>query len=115
MNPKVTDYLNALSQPWQAEVCTRLRALLTEIPGVDEAYKWNSPFYLVNGKQFASFSAFAKHVRLNLFNASGLTAPEGFFDASSTDERRALVVRAADDVDYGTLAKMLDQVADSLR
>ena len=111
MNPKVT----ALSQPWQAEVCTRLRTLLREIPGADEDYKWNSPFYLVNGKQFASFSAFAKHVRLNIFNASGLEADDGFFDDSSTDERRALVIRAGDDPDYATLEKLLHQVAATLR
>ena len=115
MNHKVTDYIEAVSQPWQADVCTRLRALLTGLPDVDENYKWNSPFYLVGTTQFASYSAFAKHIRLNVFNASGLEVPEGLFDPSSTDDRKALVIREGDDVDYGTLGALLDAHARSLR
>jgi hypothetical protein len=115
MNQKVTDYLESISQSWQVDVCARLRELLTGLPGVSEDYKWNSPFYLVGTTQFASYGAFAKHVRLNIFNASGLAAPEGLFDPSSTDERRAVLIRAGDDVDYGTLGTLLGEHARALR
>lgn len=62
---------------WKGELVRALDALIvTTVPGVRKAVKWNSPFYGVPGQGwFVSLHVFAKYVKLTFFKGTSLTPP----------------------------------------
>ena len=59
---------------WKSEVGRRLDALITSnVPGVQKAVKWNSPFYGVAGQGwFLATHTFAHYVRVTFFRGTSL-------------------------------------------
>ena len=59
---------------WKQDIGKRLDAIIAhEVPGVEKAVKWNSPFYGVEKDSwFASFHCFASYVKVSFFRGSSL-------------------------------------------
>jgi hypothetical protein len=54
MNKDVTAFIDSINQPWQVEVCNRLRQMVHQsIPDVDERIQYRKPHFLKNGKYAA--------------------------------------------------------------
>ncbi|MAQ16360.1 MAG: histidine kinase [Sandaracinus sp.] len=72
----VRAYLAAMPG-WKGEVGQALHALvLAEVPGVQQAVRWNSPFYGVEGQGwFLSFHCFTKYVKVTFFAGAELDPP----------------------------------------
>ncbi|GLV55407.1 hypothetical protein KDH_22510 [Dictyobacter sp. S3.2.2.5] len=56
MNPEVTEYIEKIDQPWQVEVCNRLRQLILQtVAEVDEVKLYNRPHYKKNEQYLCVF------------------------------------------------------------
>lgn len=53
------------ARPILIEVRRRLHAA---VPGLEETIKWNAPFFLFDGRIFASMAGFKAHVKVLLWN-----------------------------------------------
>jgi hypothetical protein len=62
---------------WKHEACRRIDAVVSaQIPAVEKAVKWNSPFYGVEKDcWFLSFHCFDKYVKLTFFRGAELAPP----------------------------------------
>ena len=62
---------------WKSDLGRRLDALVVSaVPHVRKAVRWNSPFYGVEGQGwFLSFHCFTKYVKVTFFNGASLTPP----------------------------------------
>ena len=60
---------------WKHKACRRIDAIVSaEVPGVEKAVKWNSPFYGVEKDcWFLSFHCFDKYVKVTFFRGSDLS------------------------------------------
>lgn len=71
------------AQPILAELRKRLHAA---VPGLDETIKWNAPFFLLDGRIFASMAGFKAHTKVLLWNPEFKSAMPKSFDFTSLDE-----------------------------
>lgn len=85
-DPRVDAYIQK-AQPFARPLLTELRARLhATVKGLDETIKWSSPFFLLDGRIFASIAGFKAHVKLNLWKADFKSAMPEALDASTLDE-----------------------------
>lgn len=108
-NAAVQAYIAAMPE-WKRDIGKRLDALIVrQVPKVQKAIKWNSPFYGLAGKGwFLSFHVFAKYVKVTFFKGTSLRpVPPG---ASTHKEVRYLDIRE-DDFDQAQTAKWIKQAA----
>jgi hypothetical protein len=85
-DPRVDAYIQK-AQPFARPLLTELRVRLHgTVKGLEETIKWNSPFFLLDGRIFASIAGFKAHVKLNLWKADFKSAMPEAFDASTLDE-----------------------------
>ena len=72
----VRAYLDAVPG-WKQAACRRIDAIVSEeVPGVEKAVKWNSPFYgLEKDCWFLSFHCFDKYVKVTFFRGADLSPP----------------------------------------
>jgi hypothetical protein len=111
MNQAVTDYIAKLDQPWQAEICNRIRQIIYQsMPQVEERIQYGKPHYLKNGKYAYVLGPAKGWVSLTIFNAGALEAPDGFFEPGDSD-RKTVKIRQGQAVDYEFLAKLIQQTA----
>lgn len=106
----VQAYIAAMPD-WKRDVGRRLDALIvSNVPDVHKAVKWNSPFYGVEGQGwFLSFHCFTKHVKVAFFRGTSLRPlPPG---ASKSDETRYLDIHQDDPIDDAQLARWIRQAA----
>jgi hypothetical protein len=97
---------------WKSDAGRRLDALIVStVPGVRKAVKWNSPFYGVEGQGwFLSFHTFTKYIKVTFFRGTSLQpVPPG---ASKHAEVRYLDIREDDELDEARLAAWIRQAAD---
>ena len=97
---------------WKRDVGRRLDALIvTHVPGVRKAVKWNSPFYGVEGQGwFLNFHAFTNYVKVAFFRGTSLRpVPPG---ESKHKEVRYLDIRKDNEVDEAQLATWIRQAAE---
>jgi hypothetical protein len=112
MSQEVTAYIQNLKQPWQVEVCNRIRQVIHQsIPDVVERIQYGKPHYLQNGKYACVLSATKAGVNFTIFNATTLTAPEGVFEPGGSPDRKTIKIRDGQDVDYELLATLVHQAA----
>ncbi len=69
----VQAYIDAMPD-WKRDVGKRLDALIVRnVPNVQKAVKWNSPFYGIEGNGwFLSFHVFTRYVKVTFFNGASL-------------------------------------------
>ncbi|NEW09191.1 DUF1801 domain-containing protein [Paenibacillus sp. SYP-B3998] len=113
MNQEVTDFIEALKEPWQGELCARLREVVYQtIPDIQERIQYKKPHFLKNGKYAAVISTSKDAVSFTIFNASELALPEGLFDGPP--ERKTIKLRQGQTVDTDQLSQLLSQAASTL-
>ncbi|MFD0715338.1 DUF1801 domain-containing protein [Paenibacillus sp. GCM10027626] len=113
MNQEVTDFIEALKEPWQGELAAGLREVVRQaIPDVQERMQYKKPHFLKNGKYAAVISTSKDAVSFTIFNAAALELPENKFDGPP--ERKTWKLRKGDTFDSGQLAEWLSQASGSL-
>ncbi|MFD8532528.1 DUF1801 domain-containing protein [Streptosporangium canum] len=114
MNDDVTQYINK-TQPWQIDVCEKLRAMIGEtIPGVEERLQYGRPHYLKNGHYAVVISVAKAKVSFMVFNATDVPEVKGFLRAMGAGERKTADIKEGDDVDYDALAGILEKTTATL-
>ena len=114
MSDDVTQYINK-AQPWQADVCEKLRALVAQtIPDVEERLQYGKPHYLKNGQHAAVIAVAKDKVSFMVFNATDVPEVKGFLRALGNGERKAVDIKEGQDVDYGAVAGILEKTATAL-
>jgi hypothetical protein len=113
MNEEVAVFIEALKEPWQRELATKLRELVHQaIPDVQERIQYKKPHFLKNGKYAAVISTSKEAVSFTIFNASSLNLPEGMFDGPP--ERKTLKLRQGATIDNAALAAWLTEASSTL-
>ena len=75
-DPRVDDYI-ANAAPFARAPLEHVRAAMhAALPDVTEAIKWSHPFYLLDGKPFASMAAFNAHCSLGFWKGGRPIAEE---------------------------------------
>ena len=75
----VQAYIAAIPE-WKSAVGAQLdRIIMAEVPAVQKAVKWNSPFYGLEGQGwFLSFHCFTRYIKVTFFRGTSLEpAPAG--------------------------------------
>ncbi|ANE45795.1 hypothetical protein SY83_05200 [Paenibacillus swuensis] len=113
MSNEVTEFIEALKEPWQLELSTSLRELVHRaIPDVQERIQYKKPHFLKNGKYAAVISTSKDAVSFTIFNATGLELPESMFDGPP--ERKTLKLRKGDRFDSAQLVTWVGEAASVL-
>jgi hypothetical protein len=97
---------------WKRDVGRRLDALIVStVPNVCKAVKWNSPFYGIKGQGwFLSFHVFTRYVKVGFFRGMSLRPlPPG---PSKQDEARYLDIRENDRLDEELVASWIKQASE---
>jgi len=107
VNDDVTGYI-AKTQPWQAEVCTRLREMVHRaVPGLEEALQYGKPHFLRDGRHAAAIHVARDKVSFMMFDAAGIATVPGLLRSLGNGDRKAVDIREGDDVDYDVIAGIL--------
>jgi hypothetical protein len=96
---------------WKQDVGRRLDALIVSaVPKVHKAVKWNSPFYGIEGKGwFLSYHCFDRYVKVTFFRGTSLRPmPPG---ESKTPETRYLDIHEDDHPDDKQLKAWVKQAS----
>jgi hypothetical protein len=113
MNQEVTAFIESINQPWQVEICNRLRQLVHQsIPNVEERIQYKKPHFLKNGKYAAVISPSKDAISFMIFNVADLELPKGSFEGPP--ERKWVKIRDGQSTDYDMLANILVQASSSL-
>lgn len=107
----VRTYIEAMPG-WTRGLGRRLDALVAQnVPGVQMAVKWNSPFYGVKGKGwFLSFHVFTRYVKVTFFNGASLSPlPPGGTEKSK--EARWIDLHEGEALDEARMAEWVRQAA----
>ncbi len=98
---------------WKRDVGRRLDALIVStVPNVRKAMKWNSPFYGMEGQGwFLSFHCFTKYVKVAFFRGTSLRPlPPG---ESKNKDTRYLDIHEDDQLDQELVASWIRQASKS--
>jgi hypothetical protein len=113
MNQDVTAFIESINQPWQVEVCNRLRQMVHQsIPDVEERIQYRKPHFLKNGKFAAVITPSKDAVSFMIFNLADLELQKGLFEGPP--ERKWIKIREGQSTDYEMLNKLLVQASSSL-
>jgi hypothetical protein len=113
MNQDVTVFIESIDQPWQIEVCNRLRKMVHQsIPDVEERIQYKKPHFLKNGKYAAVITPSKDAISFMIFNVANLELQKGLFEGSP--ERKWIKIRDGQSTDYEMLSKLLVQASSSL-
>jgi hypothetical protein len=97
---------------WKSEVGRRPDALIVStVPDVRKAVKWNSPFYGIEGRGwFVSFHCYTNYVKVTFFQGASLRPlPPG---ESKSKDVRYLDIRAHDPLDEELVGSWMRQAAE---
>ncbi|HEX2721642.1 MAG TPA: DUF1801 domain-containing protein [Gemmatimonadaceae bacterium] len=106
----VQDYIAAMPG-WKRDVGRQLDALIVStVPDVRKAVKWNSPFYGMKGKGwFVSFHCFTNYIKVTFFDGVSLRpVPPGH---SKHKNVRYLDIRQNDQLDIARFKRWVDQAS----
>lgn len=113
MSQEVTEFIEKVKEPWQAQLCQDLRQVIRNaIPDASERIQYNKPHFLKNKKYVAVISTSKAAVSFTIFNASGLELPEGLFDGPP--ERKTIKFRNGEQLDGEFLTSLLKQATSTL-
>ena len=96
---------------WKCELGKRLDALIVRnVPDVQKAVKWNSPFYGVEGQGwFLGLHTFTRYVKVAFFRGASLRPlPPG---ASKGKDTRYIDIHEGDELDEAQMADWVKQAA----
>lgn len=109
-NGPVQDYVAAMPG-WKRDVGLRLDELIVStVPQVHKAVKWNQPFYGVKDDGwFLSFRCYTKYVQVQFFRGTSLDPMPP--KPSKHDEVRYLDIREDDELDVDQLRSWIEQAS----
>jgi hypothetical protein len=114
MNQQVTEYIENIKLPWQAEICTQLREIILKaIPDTEERIQYGKPHFLKKGKYAAVLGTAKGWVSFTIFNATSVEGPDGLFEDGAPD-RKTVKIKEGQTVDYALLGKLLAQAANTI-
>ncbi|MER9453687.1 DUF1801 domain-containing protein [Mesorhizobium sp. M0478] len=96
---------------WKSDVGRRIDALIVSaVPGVCKAVKWNSPFYGIEGEGwFLSLHCFTRYVKVAFFRGTSLDpVPPG---GSRQKEVRYLDIHEGEEIDEARFASWVNQAS----
>lgn len=113
MSQEVTDYIEAINEPWKKELSVQLRELVHQaIPDVQERIQYKKPHFLKEGKYAAVISISKDAVSFTIFNTTELELPENMFDGPA--ERKTVKLKNGSTIDTDQLASWVSQAASTL-
>ena len=114
MNQQVTEYIENIKLPWQADICNQLRQTIQQaVPDVEERIQYGKPHFLKNGKYAAVVGTAKGWVSFTIFNAQSIEGPDGLFEAGDP-ARKTVKICEGQAVDYALLGKLLAQAANTI-
>jgi hypothetical protein len=82
-DPRVDAYIQK-AQPFARPILTELRKRLhAAVPGLTETIKWSAPFFLLDGRIFASIAGFKAHAKALLWKAEFKSAMPAAISATT--------------------------------
>ncbi|MFS0723584.1 DUF1801 domain-containing protein [Paenibacillus sp. 1P07SE] len=112
MSQEITDFIAAVQESWQRELCTSLREVVhAAIPDVQERIQYKKPHFLKNGKYAAVISTSKDAVSFTIFNTTELSLPEGF---DGPPERKTIKLRQGQEADKEQLVALVTQASSTL-
>jgi hypothetical protein len=110
----VTRYIDK-GQPWQVEVCGRLRELVRQtIPDVEEKLEYGKPHFLKNNQHAAVIHVAKDKVSFMVFNAADVAPVKGLLRSLGKGERKSVDISENQDIDYAKVADILSQTSSTL-
>ena len=108
MAEKTIDVYIAQLEGWQAEVVSRVRAIVrATAPEAKESIKWAQPVFETNGP-FCYVKAFKNSVNFGFWRGVDLNDPQGVLQGSGA-KMRHVKLAGIDDVDEAVLVDLIRQ------
>ena len=107
----IDEYLTTLPD-WQKRNLELFRKLVHAIdPSVTEDWKWNVPFFMLDGKMLFAASAFKAHTKYNfLMNGALLDDPDKLFNNGFDSKKsRAIDLREGEEIDHHKLHTLIEE------
>lgn len=83
---RITHYIADIDD-WRGPLAAKLRSLiLAAAPELSEEWKWGTPVFAHKGN-IVAIGVFKNHIKLNFFDGSTLTDPQGIFNAGLDAKR----------------------------
>ncbi len=111
---KVDDYLFELPV-WQQNHLALFRKLVHEVaPTIEEDWKWNVPFFMLNGKMLFAMSAFKAHTKYNFILNGAFLQDEGklFNNGRDSKQSRSIDLREDETIDAANLKALIKESVD---
>ncbi len=107
----VQDYISAMPI-WKRDIGRQLDSLIvTTVPHVQKAVRWNSPFYGMDGNGwFLSFHCYTKYVKVSFLNGGSLEPPPPV--SSKQPNVRYLHLSEAHPLDAAQLVEWIKQASE---
>ncbi len=108
MNPAAT-YIMGKEEPYRS-ILLHLQALIErQVPGLDLKFKWQVPFYYLEGKPFCYLNQSKDYVDLGFWHAAHLTVHPGHLVSDGRKIMRSLRYTSLESVDEAILKDVLDE------
>lgn len=86
-DPRIDEYI-AKASPAARPILEHLRHLIhAAVPGFEETMKWNTPHFMLGGKNVVGFSGFKGHAALGLHGKGVSEARGAYIKIASLDDR----------------------------
>ncbi|RMB63909.1 DUF1801 domain-containing protein [Dokdonia sinensis] len=111
MNP-AEDYILNKPEPWRTMLMELQAIIKHTVPDVDEAFKWNLPFYSLNGKMFCFLNFRKKFVDVGFPWGIHITVHQDKLIAGEGRKNlRSLRYHSPEEIDVEILVTILQNVA----
>lgn len=111
MNP-AEDYILNKPEPWRTMLMELQAIIKHTVPDVDEAFKWNLPFYSLNGKMFCFLNFRKKFVDVGFPWGIHITVHQDKLIAGEGRKNlRSLRYHTPEEIDVAILVDVLKNVA----
>jgi hypothetical protein len=111
---KIDDYLAKLPE-WQRNNLVTFRKLVHEVvPDIEEDWKWNVPFFMLNGKMMFAMSAFKAHTKCNfILNGALIDDKDKLFNnGRDSKQSRSIDLRENETIDEAKLKNLIKKSVD---
>lgn len=106
-NGEVTAYI-AKTGPWQQKTANTLRATVHEtLTGVEEAFLYGKPHFVLDGLNIAVLHVAASKVSFMVFGAGAVEPVKGVLRSLGSGDRKAVDLKEDDIVDAAFIADLL--------
>ena len=111
---KIDLYLSKLPD-WQQNHLALFRKLVHEVaPDIQEDWKWNVPFFMLNGKMMFAMASFKAHTKYNfIFNGALIDDKDSLFNnGRDSKQSRSIDLREGETIDETKLKNLIQKSVD---